>query len=267
MGRQHNQFSGSAGLPQRTPAEQDAVTALVEGEVEAKMRAKEPFTALDVSNALKAQNFPVRHREVAAVVRDIYDSGAMAHYEYERRMIDVVTDGGKTRAQAWLYLHDDHKDRDYATTARAQDALPPVDESAARSLDDVTPAGNPLSPLVAAGKAAAPVARRQGGTRGRTRRDGALAIPRRLIAQAGFQVGDQLTLVFDAAASKLVLTADADVTATTVTETVRVWADLRVRVAKTKVRRCAAPLAANFAVGANTPKFALDGDGTLGIEP
>jgi len=278
----------------RSDTEAEAIIAIVEGAVEARMRAKEPFTALDISNALKGQNYPVRHREVSTVVRDIYDSGAMAHYEYERKMIDVRTDGGQKRAQAWLYLHDEHKDRDYSTTLRAQDALPPVTDAQARNLDDVAPAGNPLSPLVAQGQVNAYVANRnriavqmarglkvptRGGSlkacrsasratrsRAASRRDGALAIPRRLVEQAGWQVGDHLTLAFDATSAKLVLTADASAAAT-VTATVRVWADLRVRVAKTKVRRCAAPIAANFSVAANRPSFAVDADGTLQIEP
>src|SRR5947209_3191359 len=106
------------------------VTNLVEQAVLERMRAKAGFTALDISNALKADRYPVRHPEVAQIVRDIYQSGAMTFFDYDRRLIDVVTEGGAKSTQAFLYLHGESREREY--TARDQDALPPVPEAQER---------------------------------------------------------------------------------------------------------------------------------------
>ena len=226
-----------------TSTQQNALTLVVEEAVEAKLKAREPFTALDISNTLKARSFPVRHAEVAPIVRDIYASGAMTYYDYDRRLIDVVTDGGTKRTQAFLYLHDETKDRDYA--ARDQDALPPVPHDQARSLDDAVAAGIATSPLAALRQitpALAALGGRQYGASGsggrrqraRARRDGALAIPRAWIAKAGWQVGQKFRLVVGATATGFTLEpvqghADDQ-------PLVRVWSDLRVRVCKTKLR-------------------------------
>ncbi len=212
---------------------QAAMTTLVEEAVEAKLRSRDPFTALDISNELKARSFPVRHGEVAVVVRDIYASGAMGHYDYDRRLIDVVTESGKKRTQAFLYLHDAVKERQY--TARSQDALPPVPPDQARSLDDAVAAGNPLSPLATihqTGKTSRPRALSPA-KRSRHRRDGALPIPRALVQQAGWQVGATLALSVNGTAGLRLEPAsngsgDAAI--------VRVWGDLRVRVCRTKLR-------------------------------
>ena len=100
------------------------VTNIVEQTVLERMRAKASFTALDISNALKADRYPVRHGQVAATIRDIYQSGAMGYYDFDRRLIDVVTDGGAKKTQAFLYLHAETREREY--TARAQASLPLV---------------------------------------------------------------------------------------------------------------------------------------------
>ena len=81
------------------------LTNVVEQEVLKRLRAKESFTALDISNALKVARYPFRHREVAEVVRDIYQSGAMDSFEYRRQLIDVQIDGGAKITQAYLYCH------------------------------------------------------------------------------------------------------------------------------------------------------------------
>ena len=117
------------------------VTNIVEQTVLARMRAKASFTALDISNALKSDLYPVRHADVAATVRDIYRSGAMGHYDFDRRLIDVVTDGGAKKTQAFLYLHAETREREY--TARAQASLPLVASDQARVLSDCA-AASPL---------------------------------------------------------------------------------------------------------------------------
>lgn len=238
--------SGSGGVS-------SALTALVEEAVEVRMKAREPFTALDISNGLKARRLPVRHGEVAGVVREIFASGAMNHYDYDRRRIDVVTDGGAKRTQTFLYLHEETKEREY--TDRAQNALPPVPADQACSLDDAVPANNPLSPLVAAGRA------RQGGARQRRnrsiggaalrgdRRDGALPIPRALAREAGWSVGDVLALSVDASAQGgFTLTPGEGITE----KAVRVWGELRVRVCRTKLAEIGLP-------GRSSLQFSVEG--------
>ncbi len=98
------------------------LTNVVENEVLQLMQAKNSFTALDVSNALKTAKYPVRHREVAEVVRDIYNSGAMAYYDYGRQLMDVTTDGGTKTAQAYLYHHQTARISDYAGLSQRRPA-------------------------------------------------------------------------------------------------------------------------------------------------
>ena len=128
----------------RTAEEVDAILSLVAEVVEAKLKAKEAFTALDISNTLKGRNYAIRHREVAPLVRAIHDSGAMGDYDFVREQIPVIAEGGKT-TQTFLYRHRDSTVSDYQ--GQAQATLPPVSPASARPLDDIVAAGNPLSPL------------------------------------------------------------------------------------------------------------------------
>mgnify|MGYP001344755062 FL=1 len=134
-------------FPQRSASEANAIVALTEEAVRQRLTDRVPFTALDVSNGLKAKNYPVRHREVAEVVRALWSSGLIALFDYRRVLIDVMTENGAA-AQAYLYLHDHDSEADY--DARAQRAAPPLTADRARSLEDVIPAGVPLSPLAPA---------------------------------------------------------------------------------------------------------------------
>lgn len=231
-------FSGVTVPAQPIYASRDeAVRVIVAEAVEAELRAGRPFTALDISNNLKARCFAVRHSEVAPVVRDLYAGGAFRSYGYDREMIEVNTQGGKLVTQAFLYLHDDAVPSDYG--GRVQDALPPVADGDARDLMTYVPAA---APSILSATGAAPAGRRgsgrrgvRGGQRSKHRRDGALPIPKRLVAQAGWNVGDVLTLTVGANLDDLrLLPASSGVVSAIAT--VRVWADLRVRVAKTKLR-------------------------------
>lgn len=212
------------------------LTNVVENEVLLKMQAKENFTALDISNALKIAKYPVRHREVAEVVRDIYNSSAMAHYDYDRQTIMVTTDGGAKTAQAYLYHHQSVRVSDY--TKLDQDALPPVPADQARDLADCV-AADPLGLLK----------RTQTGTvaRHRTqsprssirishgRRDGALPIPRRIIQQLGWTDGDALAV--RAEQGKVIIETSGPQQTTNTTPTfVKVWSGGRVRICKTKLQ-------------------------------
>jgi hypothetical protein len=64
-----------------------------------------PFTALDVSNAVKSDiSDPVRHRDIAPIVRSLYAAGSLFQHGYERELIDVTLSDGNKR-QAYLYHH------------------------------------------------------------------------------------------------------------------------------------------------------------------
>ena len=164
------------------------MTNLVEQTLLERMQAKASFTALDISNALKAEEYPVRHGQVAAAVRNIFQSGAMGHYDYDRRLIDVMTDSGATKTQAFLYLHRETREREYTT--RSQQSLPPVPNDQARDLSDsVVASPLPLLPRLTnrQRRAKKPCA-------GQGRRDGALAVPHALVERLGWTEGVSLGL-------------------------------------------------------------------------
>ena len=252
----------------RTQTESDAILTLATETMAAIMTAGTAFTALDISNVLKARRFPVRHREVSAVVRGLWAGDGMTAFGYQRSLIRVSAASGD--AQAYLYHHQSQTPANYANDAQV--ALPPVAVTDARALDDAVPAGAPLSPLAqfalggmvgaavihANGAAATRPARSTG--RGAFRRDGAVAVPRHLIEEAGYQDGDLLVLTHDAQTRTLIL---APCGHGMLGAFVRVWGDLRVRITKTKWRL------AGFSgqvTPVQPPAIALDG-GYLRIAP
>jgi hypothetical protein len=82
------------------------------------------FTALDVSNQVKQALPGVRHREVAPIVRDLFDDGVMGQ-SYVQTLIDVQLPDGQT-TQAFLYHLEDDDPDDYAGTQRQLRAIPPI---------------------------------------------------------------------------------------------------------------------------------------------
>ena len=257
----------------RTQTESEAILTLATEAMETKMNAGEPFTALDISNVLKAKNFPVRHREVSAVVRGLYTGGGMNAFGYVRNLILVSTADGS--AQAYLYHHNSQTPSDYGQDA--QNALPPVAADRARVLDDAVPAGIPLSILAQTalqGMVGTAVIHGNGTTalgkqtprrsRGAVRRDGAVSIPRRLIEQAGYQHGDLLVLKHDPQTNTLTLQSVPAQTPGIMGAFIKVWGDLRVRISKTKWR-IAGFTQANLAPTPK-PSFAVESNG-LRIAP
>ena len=198
------------------------LTNLVEQAVLDQMRAQAGFTALDISNRLKADRYPVQHRDVAAVVRDIYQSGAMAHYDYERKLIPVVTDGGAKQAQAFLYHFTETRPRTYQT--RSQDALPPVPADQARDLADSAAAT--ALPILSRSAPSSP--RKSGGKR-RSRRDGALAVPSEILRQLGWP--DGLCLSLSGEAGQIVIEASH-----AGEKPLKIWSGQRLRICRTKLR-------------------------------
>lgn len=166
-----------------------AITNLVEQAVLDQMRAKASFTALDISNYLKGERYPVQHREVAETVREIYESGAMTYYDYERQTIPVITAGGTKQARAFLYHFQETKPRTYQT--RDLSALPPVPTDQARDIADSVPTG-PVCVLPRPARTASAFAPKL--PRRQVRRDGALAVPKQALAQLGWADGTRLSL-------------------------------------------------------------------------
>lgn len=197
------------------------LTNLIEQTILDQMRAKASFTALDISNRLKADRYPMQHRDVAAVVRDIFQSGAMRHYEYERKLIPVVTDGGTKQTQAFVYHFTETRPRTYQT--RNQEALPPVPADQARDLAD-SAAASPLPIL----PRPLPSRRKSGGRQG-SRRDGALAVPSQILRQLGWSDGLCLSLSGDAG-QIIVEACNAG------EKPLKVWSGQRLRICRTKLR-------------------------------
>ncbi len=203
------------------------LTNLVEQAVLDQMQMKASFTALDISNTLKFERYPVQHREVAALVREIYESGAMAHYDYERETIPVVTENGTKQARAFLYHYEEIKPRTYQT--RAQDALPAVAPSAARDLADCAPAG--AASILPRPTRSASSQLPRSSPRCRTRRDGALAVPKQIVARLGWSDGTRLALRQDGG-SVVVEAAVPSSAASSLT----VWRGQRLRICRTKLK-------------------------------
>lgn len=121
------------------------------------------FTALDVSNAVKGTLPDVRHREIAPVVRELFERGAMG--DYAQTLIDVLADGHK-QTQAYLYHLYEHSPSLYDDTMRTQLAIPPVSVSTAVN-DDSSLDGHSVDAPVLVG------------------RDGRARVPRQLLLNAG----------------------------------------------------------------------------------
>ncbi len=211
-----------------------AITNLVEQAVLDQMRAKASFTALDISNHLKAERYPVQHRVVAETVREIYESGAMAYYDYERESIPVVTAGGTKPARAFLYHFQETKPRTYQTRDLA--ALPPVAPGQARDITDSAPTG-PASVLLRPPRSSALSAPKSPCRR--VRRDGALAVPKRTLASLGWPDGTRLSLRQDGGCMIIGSTPGGPAALT-------VWGGQRLRICRTAL--CTASLSADAVV-------------------
>lgn len=102
----------------------DNLEAVVKTVVAGFIAKSEPFTAIDVSNAVKESLPKTRHREVSPIVRSAYASGDMGNYE--RTTIKVKL-ADNSDANTYLYhpLEDTWDlDSKYGDTKRAQTATP-----------------------------------------------------------------------------------------------------------------------------------------------
>lgn len=120
----------------------------------------EPFTSLDVSNAVKQAGNKVRHREVARFLRSAFDDGELEQHGYTRQLIDVTLANGQ-KAQTWLYRHQTVSADSY--NSRDQVALRPDGSRSVQPKDDVAAvaaaaASTPSATSAPAPRAPAPAA-------------------------------------------------------------------------------------------------------------
>lgn len=64
---------------------------LVKEKVKEYVQNNQPFTSLQISNAIKKDGVHIRHRDISKIVRDAYDYYVLPNYAYERSIIDVET--------------------------------------------------------------------------------------------------------------------------------------------------------------------------------
>lgn len=141
------------------------------------------FTGLDVSNVVKSTLPDVRHRDIAPVVREMFERGAMG--EYTQTLIDVMANGS-TPTQAFLYHLAEYDPALYDEAHRSQLAIPPVSTNTDKN-DDRTITQTTLEAPVALG------------------RDGRGRVPRQILLNAGI-IGDAVFAVADASPERVVLT-------------------------------------------------------------
>ncbi|HEY4219910.1 MAG TPA: hypothetical protein VGO62_01180 [Myxococcota bacterium] len=164
-------------MAKTTPEELQAVTSRV---IDAFTSSAMLFTALDVSNSVKQTLTDIRHREVAPVVREAFERGAMG--KYKQTLIDVIAEGRKP-AQAFLYHLPANKPAEYDDSMRNQLAIPPVPPGADAEEDDaITPSTTDV--LVKVGL------------------DGRGRLPRQLVNNAGI-VGEKVLVRVQAVPPKL----------------------------------------------------------------
>lgn len=141
------------------------------------------FTALDVSNAVKGTLPDIRHREVAPIVRDLYERGAMG--DYRQDLIDVLADGHKP-VQAYLYHLPEHDVDLYDDSMRNQLSIPPVSTSIDASGEANISSHSTEAPVLVG-------------------RDGRARIARQLLMNAGI-VSEEVSAVGAQSPGKLTLT-------------------------------------------------------------
>lgn len=140
------------------------------------------FTALDVSNVVKSTLPDVRHRDVAPLVREMYERGAMG--EYTQTLIEVMANGA-TPAQAFLYHLAEYDASLYDDAHRSQLAIPPVSTNTDKNDDRSLTATSHEAPV-------------------NLGRDGRGRVPRQMLLNAGI-LGDVVHARADSAPERIVL--------------------------------------------------------------
>lgn len=140
------------------------------------------FTALDVSNVVKSTLTDVRHRDIAPLVREMFERGAMG--EYTQTLIDVMANGS-TPTQAFLYHLAEYDASLYDDAHRSQLAIPPVSTNTDKN-DDRSLTQTSIEAPVNVG------------------RDGRGRVPRQMLLNAGI-IGDAVFALADNAPERVTL--------------------------------------------------------------
>ena len=95
-----------------------------------------PFTSLDISNAVKSAGHPFRHREVAAIVRDLwFYSNYLSNHEYDKTNIVVRLSNGRS-ATAYLYHHETVDPGEYVSRSQTAAVVPRTDQDTPETTQD-----------------------------------------------------------------------------------------------------------------------------------
>ena len=162
----------------------DVLRSVTERVIDEFTGAAMMFTALDVSNVVKLTLADARHRDIAPIVRAMFDRDGMG--AYQQTMIDVMAGGAKP-ARAYLYHLPEHPASMYDDSMRSQLAIPPVSPS--KTDDDTSVTATSTEARVKIGK------------------DGRGRVSRRLLANAGM-TGDKVRVRTDPAGARLVIVDD-----------------------------------------------------------
>ena len=141
------------------------------------------FTALDISNAVKQTLTDARHRDIAPIVRDLFERRGMG--AYQQTQIDVMAAGNKP-AKALLYHLPEQAPALYDDAMRSQLATPPQRQQ--QQQQDQSLSSSATEAGVRIGK------------------DGRARVPRKLIENAGIR-GDRVLVRTDNATPKLTIAA------------------------------------------------------------
>lgn len=166
-----------------------------------KVDAREAFTNVDISHPIINEDSSVRHREVRALIDEIWNAGELQNEEYTASTITVYPNPSKPVA-ARLF-HPDEPDfdpnsytavnqelvRDKSDTSKSQ-----VSTRGFKMIDSDGDDGSQDGPTAITTTATGHQVTAQCQIQPK---EGSLNIPRRLIKQAGFASGDQLGITME----------------------------------------------------------------------
>jgi hypothetical protein len=169
----------------------------------AKIDAREPFTNVDISHPI-IHKHGVRHREVRAIIDEIWNSGELQNEEYTTSTITVYPQPNKPVA-ARLF-HPDESDFDpNSYTAVNQELIRDQNKTQAstrgfKMIDSSGDDGSQDGPTAITSTVSGHKVTAQCQIQPK---EGSLNIPRRIIKQAGFTAGDQLDIKQDNGSVKI----------------------------------------------------------------
>jgi len=176
---------------------------------------KVSFTSLDISNTLKQEGIPTRHRKVRDVVRELYRDGTLSSYDYITTNIIVTLKNGDS-VYATLYHHCLTDNSEYVTRDLIALPVPSSDNdnttsslsSSSSSSTKSVPNLINTSSVNAPNNTTAPTL--QDKTRS-VRSDGRLEVPSSWVRFLGWEDGDDVYIVEINDTLKLSKVSDIDI--------------------------------------------------------